>query len=61
VDTQRVAAGGADDVDELRVACLLTGCRTPGELSLRPLVVGPALARWIPREGALHTRVAGQG
>jgi isopentenyl-diphosphate delta-isomerase len=33
--------------DELRVACLLTGSRTPRELAQRPIVLGPELSRWV--------------
>lgn len=43
-------------IDELRVATLLSGCGRPSELTERPLVVGPALRRWIPR----GTRLAGR-
>ncbi len=53
-DGARDAALGV--IDEIRVATLLSGCRTPAELRERPLVVGPALARWIPRGTTLATR-----
>ncbi|MEZ4240895.1 MAG: type 2 isopentenyl-diphosphate Delta-isomerase [Myxococcota bacterium] len=46
-------------VDELRVACLLTGSRTPAELASRPVVLGPELARWVPPESSVaHRQVA---
>jgi isopentenyl-diphosphate delta-isomerase len=35
-------------IDELRVACLLTGSRTPDDLRVRPIVLGPELRRWVP-------------
>ncbi|MDP6935400.1 MAG: alpha-hydroxy-acid oxidizing protein, partial [Myxococcota bacterium] len=43
-------------IREIRVACLLTGCRTPSELSHRPIVVGDRLARWIPSGTPLAER-----
>ncbi|MFT7518317.1 MAG: isopentenyl-diphosphate delta-isomerase [Kiritimatiellia bacterium] len=46
-------------IDDIRVACLLTGCRTPGELSSKPIVVGRALQRWIPSGTELARRVGG--
>jgi isopentenyl-diphosphate Delta-isomerase len=51
-----VMAAAAEVLDELRVACLLTGCRTPAALSERPVVIGPALARWVPAESPLRAR-----
>lgn len=44
-------------IAEIRVACLLTGCRTPAELQQRPLVVGQRLRRWIPASSPLHNRL----
>jgi isopentenyl-diphosphate delta-isomerase len=45
---QEGAVAAATEVcDELRVACLLTGSRTPGELAQRPIVLGPELSRWV--------------
>lgn len=41
---------------ELRVTCLLTGCRSPAELAQRPLMLAPALARWVPRGSPLAGR-----
>ena len=46
-------------IAEIRVACLLTGCRTPSELQQRPLVVGQRLRRWIPTGSPLAGRLAG--
>lgn len=43
-------------LDELRVACLLTGSRTPGDLARRPLVLGPSLAAWVPDDAPLRRR-----
>ncbi|MCB9683838.1 MAG: type 2 isopentenyl-diphosphate Delta-isomerase [Alphaproteobacteria bacterium] len=44
-------------IDEIRVATLLAGAGRSSELASRPLVVGPALRRWIPRGTALAARV----
>ena len=53
---QAHAAGGRDAVrdtaqrviDEIRVAMLLCGARNAAELREKPLVLGPALSRWVP-------------
>jgi isopentenyl-diphosphate delta-isomerase len=45
---------------ELRVACVLTGCRRPAELAQRPLVLGPRLLRWVPRGAPLRLRQVGE-
>lgn len=55
IDTLREAV--AQLIAEVRVACLLTGCRTPADLAQRPLVVGPRLRRWIPRGSPLLARI----
>ena len=47
---------GRTVIQEIRVACLLTGCASPAELRLRPLVVGSRLDRWIPRQSSLRDR-----
>ena len=46
-------------ITEIRVACLLTGARTPRDLQSRPLVLGRRLQAWIPAESALHARRVG--
>jgi len=33
-------------IDEIRLACLLTGSRTPADLAKTPVVLGPRLQRW---------------
>ncbi len=43
-------------IEELRLAHLLAGARTPAELREKPLVIGPDLARWIPRDSPLADR-----
>ena len=58
--TAHVRATAEAVIDELRVACLLTGCRTPGDLRRRPLVVGPELRAWIPTRVPLWERIVGQ-
>lgn len=42
----RAAAQGI--VRELTVACLLTGHRSPSALRTSPMILGPALRRWLP-------------
>jgi isopentenyl-diphosphate delta-isomerase len=44
-------------IEELRVACLLTGSRTPDDLRRKPLVLGPELMRWVPADAPLLARV----
>jgi isopentenyl-diphosphate delta-isomerase len=46
----------AEVIDEVRVACLLTGSRTPADLARQPIVVGPQLARWVPADAPLRAR-----
>jgi isopentenyl-diphosphate delta-isomerase len=46
----------AEVIDEVRVACLLTGARTPSELQRKPIVVGPELSRWVPPDAPLRAR-----
>jgi isopentenyl-diphosphate delta-isomerase len=47
----------AEVIEELRVACLLTGSRTPRDLQRRPLFLGPELARWVPSDAPLRARL----
>ena len=35
-------------IEEIRLACLLTGSRTPADLAKAPVVLGPRLQRWAP-------------
>jgi len=64
---QAHARGGRDEVrrvartiiDEIRIACLLTGSRTPAELGMRPLVLAGALTRWVPPGSPLAARLLG--
>jgi isopentenyl-diphosphate delta-isomerase len=44
-------------ISELRVAHLLTGCRTPDALRGAPLVLGPRLMRWVPAGAPLRGRL----
>ncbi|MBW2255499.1 MAG: type 2 isopentenyl-diphosphate Delta-isomerase [Deltaproteobacteria bacterium] len=44
-------------VDEIRLACLLTGARTPEALQRADLVIGPSLARWIPADSPIRARL----
>lgn len=43
-------------LEELRVAMLLTGSRTPDDLRRVPLQLGGRLAQWVPRRTPLHAR-----
>ncbi|MDP2308651.1 MAG: type 2 isopentenyl-diphosphate Delta-isomerase [Pseudomonadota bacterium] len=43
-------------IDELRLAHLLTGSRDGAALRDAPLVIGPRLARWVPRGSSLRAR-----
>jgi isopentenyl-diphosphate delta-isomerase len=43
-------------VQEIRVACLLTGSRSPAALQEKAVVLGPDLAQWVPRGSPLHHR-----
>ena len=54
VDAVRAAA--EELIDELRVACLLTGSRTPADLRRQPIVLGPRLERWVPADSPLRAR-----
>jgi isopentenyl-diphosphate Delta-isomerase len=62
---QAQARGGRDEVrrvaqriiSEIRVACLLTGSRTPAELVGKPLVMGDRLRRWVPAGSPLAGRI----
>lgn len=58
---QAQARGGREEVKrvaqriigEIRVACLLTGSRTPAELVGQPLILGDRIRRWVPRDSPL--------
>ncbi|MEL6343287.1 MAG: type 2 isopentenyl-diphosphate Delta-isomerase [Myxococcota bacterium] len=62
---QAHAAGGLDGamdaakrvIQEIRVACLLTGSRDLAALRQTPLLIGPGLMRWIPRGSPIHERI----
>lgn len=41
---------------EVRLACWLSGARTPAELVQAGLVLGPSLSRWVPRGSPLAAR-----
>ena len=47
IDAARTLATNV--IEEIRLACLLTGSRTPADLQNAPVVIGPRLERWIPR------------
>ncbi|MFK7927822.1 MAG: type 2 isopentenyl-diphosphate Delta-isomerase [Myxococcota bacterium] len=53
------SAAAAQVVEEVRIACLLTGSRTPADLASRPLVLGAALRAWLPEDSSLHRRMVG--
>ena len=50
---------GRSVIEEIRLAHLLTGSRTPDDLRERPLVVGPTLDRWVPADSTLRSRYLG--
>jgi len=52
-------SAGRELVEEVRIACLLTGSRSPADLKDQPLVIGPELRRWIPRASPLASRLLG--
>lgn len=43
-------------IEEIRLACLLTGSADPRALGEAPLVVGPTLERWVPASSPLRGR-----
>ncbi len=47
---------GRSVIEEVRLACLLTGSATPQALREAPLVIGPALDRWIPGDSPVRQR-----
>jgi isopentenyl-diphosphate delta-isomerase len=55
IDGVRTLAKGI--IEEIRVACLLTGSHTPADLAKAPLVVGPRLDRWIPSKAEMRGRM----
>ena len=56
-DGRRGALSAAREVlDEVRIAHLLCGARTPSDLASTPLHVGNNLARWIPSDSPLRAR-----
>ena len=50
------SAMAAQVIAEIRLACLLTGSATPQALRARPVILGPKLARWVPRDTSLAER-----
>ena len=61
---QAFSRGGSDEakallegvIDEIRLACLLTGSKTPSDLAQKPLIIGSKLQRWIPQSSPLFKR-----
>jgi isopentenyl-diphosphate Delta-isomerase len=54
---EAASAQAASIIEEIRLACLLTGSRNPDVLRARPLVLGPALLRWVPADSSLRERL----
>ena len=54
-----VRAAAREIIDELRIACLLTGSRRASELGRQPVVLGPTLERWVPPDAPLRARALG--
>lgn len=44
-------------IEEIHLACLLTGSRTPAALARSPLVIGPDLLRWLPKSSSIRERL----
>jgi len=44
-------------ISEIRVACLLTGSRTPRDLLGQPLILGDRIRRWVPRDSPLASHL----
>lgn len=55
---EKVAAVLRRTIEELRLACWLTGSRTVGALAHAPLLVGPRVLPWVPAESPLSKRLA---
>ncbi len=63
---QAQARGGREEVlrlaveviHEIRIACLLTGSRTPEDLQRAPILLAPGLQRWVPRGTPLAARLS---
>lgn len=53
-----VRAAALEVLDELRLACLLTGSRAPRDLARQPIHLGPQLSRWVPAGAPLRARAA---
>jgi isopentenyl-diphosphate delta-isomerase len=53
---ERVSAVASQVATEIRIAMLLAGARDAADLRTKPLVVGDALQRWLPRHGSLRDR-----
>jgi len=49
-------SAAAELVHEVRIASLLTGCRTPAQLRDAPIVLGDGLRRWVPPGSPLASR-----
>jgi isopentenyl diphosphate isomerase/L-lactate dehydrogenase-like FMN-dependent dehydrogenase len=49
-------AAGREIIDEIRLACLLTGSKNVAALHGQPLVIGPDLDRWVPGQCELRRR-----
>ena len=52
-----VEAALSQIIEELRLAHLLCGARTPVELSRKPLVLGASLSAWVPVHSPLSDKV----
>lgn len=52
-----VLAAASRVIQEIRIACLLCGARTPQELQRKPIIVGERLRRWVPKGSPLAQRL----
>jgi isopentenyl-diphosphate Delta-isomerase len=55
---QAVLEHGESIIEEIRLAHLLTGCRTPSELRRAKLVLGDELQKWVPQDTSLAKRTS---
>lgn len=53
-----VAEAARTAIEEIRIACVLTGCGEVELLGHRPVVLGPELLPWVPADARVRDRLA---